>query len=299
MSTRILTGATMLALSLSASVLAQPVINVFDYGAAPRQELRYTYTVGEAKSATMNMGMEMTMSMGDVQMPGTTIPTIRVPMSIQTTEVRPDGSARYEVRMSDAELAAGGDGNPMLAQALAMSMREMADMSTWVWVDARGQTLDGGFDAQSGGNPQMAQVMGSFQNQLQQMAAPFPVEAIGVGARWELTTQLQMSGVDIMQTAEYTLLGLEGGVVELGIAMTQKMSAQPSAIPGAPMEALAALANLTSEGSGTMKVDLNYTMPYTEIAMSSSMSMGMPAQGQGQSPPMNMNIQMTIAIEPD
>jgi hypothetical protein len=283
----------------SASGFAQPVVVVLDYGAEPRQELRYRYAVGEAQKATMSMDIQMTLSMGGgVQMPGISMPTIRMPVSMRTTEVLPDGSARYEIEMSAAEIDESASGNPLFGGALAAGLGQYDGATGWMWVDTRGQHLDGGFGLPVDLNPQAAQMMGNVQGQMQQMSAPFPAEAVGFGARWQLTTTSEMMGMAVAQTAEYTLLSRDGDNVELGVTIGQTIDMQTAALPaGIPPEALAALGTMTSEGSGTMTIDLDYTVPYTEMNMTSAMSMGAELAGQAQN--MSMNLQMRMAITPE
>jgi hypothetical protein len=267
------------ALLFSLFVLAQPVLVVQDYGAAPRQELRYKFTTGPARQATMNM--QMTMSMGGQQAPAMAIPTIRVPVSMRTIEVLADGSARYEFEMGEVGLAE--DGAPALAQSLGASLGEIGGLTGWGWVDARGNTLDGGFSQPTGASSQANQMMGSIQGQIQQLSAPFPAEAVGVGARWQLTSTLQLAGATVSQTAEYTLMAHDGDRVELNVTVTQ---AAPTAAAGMPAAAQAALSGSESTGSGKMTVDLSHAVPTSEMTMNSSTSMG-------------MSMQMTMSITPD
>jgi hypothetical protein len=304
MRTTILRGiAAVPLLLLSAHALSQPVVVVLDHGATPREELRYRFTADETSQATMSMDMKMSMSMANMQVPPVSIPAIRVPMSLHTTEVLPDGSARYDFEVAAPEVAEGSGeagANPMIDMALQASLGTLEGTTGWGWIDARGQALDGGMNAPANafGGPG-TQVMGNLQNQIQQLSAPFPAEAVGVGARWQVTTSTSMAGVDLVQTADYTLLSRNGDQIELEVAVKQSADIAGSSVavslpPEVSAAASAMNGTLGSEGTGTMTVDLNSTLPYSDMKMVSTTSIG----GEGQ-PGVRMTIEMNMVISPD
>ncbi|HMB74197.1 MAG TPA: hypothetical protein VKQ06_11540, partial [Gammaproteobacteria bacterium] len=192
MTTRTLaSGVALLPLLISGVAVAQPVVVVLDYGEAPRQELRYHYREG-ATDALMSMTAEM------APQPGLAIPfpPIVVPMTIETTEVLPDGSARYAVRtvgpvLDDTAAPAAIAMNQMIGSMLG----QVGGTTTSGWVDVRGQMLDGVGELAGSGEPdtgtlsdtqaQSAEILSGLQDEMQQMSAPFPAEAVGPGARWQ------------------------------------------------------------------------------------------------------------------
>jgi hypothetical protein len=287
---------TILALSVTAPSFGQPIVVVNEYGEAPREELRYRYTAGEEQQATMTM--EMSMSMGDSAPQGMVMPAmpaIRIPVSIRTTEVLGDGSARFEAIMGAPTLVEDSGANP-LRQMLGPAMSMIDGAATYAWVDARGHTLDAQFEMPGTADPMLAQMMssvaGSFQGQMQQMSAPFPAEALGVGARWRVTTAVQLMGVATSMNADYTLLARNSDIVELEVSMTQTVDPNASSVPGMEAWDLAALANLSNQASGSMTVDLGNAIAHSEITTEQSMAMGA-AGGAGTTPMMSMR--MTIS----
>jgi hypothetical protein len=281
---------------MALSALAQPVITVQEYGEAPRDEIRYQFTPDATARATMTMNMQMSMSMGAMQMPSTPIPAIGVPITMRTTEVRGDGSARYEFEFGTPVIAEGSGGNPALAQMLESSLAAIAGSTGWYRIDSRGNLLESSFNVPAGTPDQTGQMINEMQNQMYQLSAPFPAEAVGAGARWQLTTSVIISGAPLMMTTGYTLLRRDGDIVELGLTIDQATAAAPAPVPGVPSGTEATVSTNDGGGTGKMTIDLKTMLPTMEMSSSSTTSMGMQMQGQAQN--MTMAMQMTMSITP-
>lgn len=280
-------GAILLPLLISGLALAQPVIVVLDHGAAPRQELRYHYAEG-ATDALMSMAAELAPQPGLAL----SVPPIVVPMTIETTEVLPDGSARYAVRMAGPVLDdSTAPGAIAMNQMIGSMLGQVGGTTTWGWVDVRGQILDSGageypVSGELGTLPddkaQAAGILGGLQDQMQQMSAPFPAEAVGLGARWQQTSSINVDGVSAIQISDYTLLARDGDTLELGVSITQTVDRQ-SDFAG---EGLYGVSTLEAEAAGTVLVDLNSTVPYSEMTQSFSV-------------PNGWGMKLTISIQPN
>ena len=287
------------AFAVSVSALAQPVVVVHDFGEAPREEIRYRFTADATETATMSMRMQM--SMGGQQAPGMAMPAINMPMTLRTTEIRADGTARYEFESSAASIAGGSGANPALEQALASSLGQLGDMSGWYRIDSRGNILESSYALPTGVPApmaaQMGQVLNEMQAQMQQIAAPFPAEALGIGARWQVSSTAVMMGTPIAMSMGYTLLARDGDTVELGLEVVETVTAPAAALPGVPPAAQATMGAMEASGTGKMTIDLNRMVARSEMTTTTAMSMAMPTSGQGQN--MAMSMQMTMTITPD
>jgi hypothetical protein len=295
--TRILRHAAALPTALFAvTALAQPVVVVQDFGEAPRAEIRYTFTPDATVTATMTMRMQM--SMGGQPM-GMAMPAISIPITARTTEVRGDGTARYEFESAAPSIAGGSGGNLALEQMLASSLGQVGNLSGWYRIDTRGNILETSYTLPDGALPPGAgQMMNEMSGQMQQLSAPFPAEAIGVGARWQTTSTMVIAGTPLTQITEYTLLARNGDTVELGMKVGQTVTA-PVAAPGVPTAAQAAMGETQGSGTGKMTIDLTSMVPQSDMTMDTTMSMAMPGPGQGQAQGMTVAMQMTITITPD
>lgn len=260
----------------AAAAQSQPVVRVLDYGAEPRQEIRYEFTAGAVDHGTMTMSMQP--STPGQSAPALAMPAMTVPVTITTTEVRPDGSARYEMAMGEIKIAGGDDdaGGPgaALRQMLVASLGSIQGAKQWAWVDARGTSLDGGVELPaSGGNSVLDQalsmVAGSLQGQAQQLSAPFPAEPVGVGARWEVGATSQLLGVNVERQAEYTLVARDGNTVEIEMTLGDSSIQSAASATDLPARAQAEIDNQPGPtGSAHMRIDLGSLLPDSEMKVS-------------------------------
>ncbi len=288
-------AAALLALHFALAAKAQPIFIVLDYGEVPRQEIRYRFTAGASAQATMTMNFNVSLSAIGLQMPATAIAPIEVPFSIRTTEVRTDGTARYDFELGEPRIPEDSGGNRVLAARLLASFGQPGGTSAWYRLDARGGMLEAGPDSPVDTFGQPARMPGAFQGPLQQLAAHFPSEAIGIGARWRITQTDILEGLPIEQTTEYTLTSRDGDTVELNIRRLDAATAPPIGVPGAAPQDLAILGTIDGQSDGEMLIDLNAMVP--ELRMDTSMSMGTPTEAQ--TPALGMAMQMTMSIKPD
>jgi hypothetical protein len=287
-------AAAALASLCALAATAQPIFIVLDYGEVPREEIRYRFTAGSAAQATLTLNFQVSLSAIGFQIPATTIAPIEVPFSIRTTEVRADGSARYDFELGQPRIPEDAGGNRVLAERLLSSFGQAGGTSAWYRLDARGDLLEAGPDSPTGAVGEAARMPGVFQGALQQLAAHFPAEAIGIGARWRITQTDILEGLPIEQSTEFTLKGRDGDAVELGIGRLDAATAPPVGVPGASPQDLAVLGTIDGQSDGLMQIDLGEIVP--ALRMSTAMSMGSPTQGQA--PLLGMAMQMTMSVTP-
>jgi hypothetical protein len=262
------------------AVAAQPAVTLLDAGAAPRQELRYRLEAGRTEYGAMRASMQM----GGAMMPPVSSPPVTMRMVMRTTDVNADGVARYEFEITSVDAASG-----------ALAPDAATGVGGWARIDARGLFLEGDFDLDAPVDPEAEQLLGDLNQSIQEMSAPFPLEAVGVGARWQVDSRIDAGGFRAEQTAEYTMLSRDGDRIELQVTVTQSAASQSVSMPGMPPEVQARLESLEAAGSGTMNVDLTRLVPTSELDMRISMAMAIDMQGQTQRVDMDMQSQTSIS----
>jgi len=268
---------------------ASPTVTLVDAGEGPRQELRYRFEEGYSEQLALDLTTRTGMSMAGQQMPAVAIP-VRMLMTIRTTEVADDGTARFEFDTTSVEL--GGD----LANAGLGNLAGNAGLSGWIRVDSRGNTIEGGVTPPTGADPGVSQITDGFEQSLQQMSAPLPAEPVGIGARWQVVTSVDGGGFTISQTADYTLASRNGDDCEMAVALTQTAPAQPFNVPGMPPGTEARLESLEGTGDGTMRINLARLVPTSEASMSLTGALGIAIQGMSMQ--MGLNIENEVSIAP-
>nr|PZN66052.1 MAG: hypothetical protein DIU62_08095 [Pseudomonadota bacterium] len=281
----LLAGALSAAL-FSAAAPAQTTLQLLEPGAAPRQAIRYRFNAGHAEQAALDLNVQMAMSLAGQVLPLGAVPPIRMIMAMRTAEVAADGSARIEFELLSAE-AAGDDAQAaQMNQALSESTR---GLSGWYRVDARGQVSDSEVKAPDDGSA--SAVLQDLEQSMQQMAAPFPEEAVGPGARWRVTQHVTNSNMQMTQTAEYTLRSRAGNRIELDVKM---VDASLDAVAGLPPGAR--LDSVKMEGGGTSSIQLDRLVPTGSVEANLQLGLSITAEGPTQS--MGMNLKMKQAISP-
>jgi hypothetical protein len=107
------------------------------------------------------------------------------------------------------------------------------------------------------------------------LAIPFPVEPVGVGAKWEVTENVDLVGIRLSHTTTYELLEVDGERVKLVAYVAQTAARQPMNLQALTQDAEATLASLHTSG----KIDLDGTL--RSVAPS----------------PMRMDMKMSMEIE--
>lgn len=119
-------------------------------------------------------------------------------------------------------------------------------------------------------------------DQLGALSAPFLREAVGIGARWRVTSSLQVSGIEARQVLEYSVREREGSQVAVDIDMTQTARCQRAELPGLPKVTKLEINKWKVCGSGSATLSLvKPGLPLSSVMRASgSHSFDVSAQGQ-------------------
>lgn len=262
---------------------AAATLELIEAGAAPRETIRYRFKSGASERAAVESTVNVALSLGGQQIPMQSSPSIRMGMNIRTAEVDADGSARIEFDIASAEVV--GDA-PQAAQMNQM-LGAVKGMSGSYRLDPRGQIAAGSINAPAGAPG--ADLLASLDDTMQQMAAAFPAEAVGRGARWRVIQNVDMNGMKISQTIEYTLRERSGNRVALDLKITDStMDIGAAMPPGARVD------SMKMEGGGTTTIDLTSLVPTMTMNLDMAASMSISAQGQTQAMTMFMQTRQSM-----
>lgn len=288
MSRNLILAGTAVAVLFSTAVPAQSVVELIDAGAAPREPLRYRFSGNRTERAAMDMSVQVSLALGEQQIPIGAVPPVRMVMQLKNSEVAADGSARIEFEVVSAE--ASGD-DPQVAQ-MNQSLAPMRGLAGSYRMDPRGTISEPKFKAPEGGaTPQSAELGADLEQSLHQMSSPFPEEAIGAGARWRVVQQVNSAAIQMSQTAEYTLRSRNGNRVELDVRLVDAKMDAPAGLPAG-----ARIDSINLDGGGSTRIELDRLVPSGNTDADVRMVMSMDAGGQTQT--MGMNIRMVQAIGP-
>lgn len=267
----ILGGAAALALH-GGAVHAQSTVQLLDPGVAPREQLRYSFTAGQVDRAQLDMNVQVLLVVEGAATPMGNVPAVRVDMSMRMVGIAEDGSARLEFEL-----------RPVPAGSAP-------DQRGWLRMDPHGRILDGQLEAREGQvTRNRDEVVRAIQETMQRLALPLPEQAVGVGARWQLTQKVDAGPMKLEQVLEYTLRSRDGPRVVLDVKMVDA-----KLLPGTGLPAGLKLDSLSVSGGGTSRMELHRVAPVTTMDEQTDLTVLEPATGQS----MGIRLKMRHAVAP-
>jgi hypothetical protein len=144
---------------------------------------------------------------------------------------------------------------------------------------------------------QMKQIIDGLKSSMDQLSAPFPVEPIGPGAKWDVLATVEANGMKVLSAITYTLASVDGERGRLELTMKQTAPDQVVKMPGMPSGAKARLIKMETTGSGAGDFDLGNPLAL-KLKSSAKSQMEMEVEAMGDKQEMSMDMDMTITLQP-
>jgi hypothetical protein len=249
-----------------------PVVTLLDPGAEPRAPLRFRMRPGKKEILIMEMQTSMKMSLNGTPVPTSDMPPIRMTMTINVPEVASDGRSRSVSRLIAVDVVARHDDRPELVATMKQGMAKLVGMTTEMWVTPRGFARDVKVELPPGLPPAMATTMQSMRNATEQIAAIFPFEPVGQGARWRLASAVDLGMFKLQQSAIVTLDRREANRAVL--SMTVEQTAPPQPITGLALKQDSTTSLERYSGAGQVQLDaaLDSRVPRGQAHMKTAMA---------------------------
>ncbi len=284
--------------STATSPVTPPTVELLDPGTGPKQELRFRPTANAKQTLTMTLNMDVVNSMAGQPAPTFKIPASVMTMDVLVTQVDANGDIHSEFSYTDADVGTDPSVPPELIDAMRSAIKQLVGLKGSFVTDNRGQVKSGRFALPEGSDPITKQLLEQMSNSLEQFSAPVPAEAIGKGAKWRVSSSLNVGGINLSQSAIYELVDLQNNVATLNVSMEQQAKSQTLTLPGLPTGATFTLKSLTSQGQGQMTMPLNAAGPIrSNMSMRSKSEMNIKEPSSGQEMPVETNISMQMTIE--
>ncbi|MEO1428669.1 MAG: DUF6263 family protein [Cyanobacteria bacterium J06632_19] len=274
-------------------------ITLITPGAQPRQRLRFVPQTGQKETADMQMDMNMSMSVDGKEAPSFKIPGTSLKLNTTVNKVEQNGDIYYDFSYDDVDIV--GESN-LPASALKDMRREIKKMQGLkgnVIVDNKGQTKKANFIVPKNFNPALKQTMDQLKNSIEQLSAQVPTEAVGKGAKWQVTSNINFNGITLVQTANYELVDIQDGIATMNINLTQKApGAQKIVLPQIPKGMTMTMESYNANGTGQSKIALNRIMPLsTSLKMNASTQMRTKVPNSPEAMIMNQQISTQLNIQ--
>lgn len=234
---------------------------VLDIGQEPRQLLRLQPAPGSTEVVTIRMDMAMRQGLTSDEAPMIRIPTTTLEIELRVESVE-DGKITCETVTRGYEVADDGRFPPA---ALERMRKELAGLEGtrghYVMTD-RGAPEDVSLEIPSTASPNMQQTMKNAADTIRQLSFPLPAEAVGPGARWAVTDELDSAGLHLEQTATYLLEGCDADKCSIDVEVSQRIMDRDFSPPGMPTGVTAKVGEFNSSGDGRYEHDFRHISPF-------------------------------------
>jgi hypothetical protein len=234
-----------------------PTTRVLDSGKAPLRALRYAFA---QKPEWLEMDLKMSMSMGMGAQPGplVRVPTVRMWTRIDPKELTPEGDLRCAFITERVQVLDDVKVAPAMRANLEKEMAGLVGLEGSSRISTRGVASEVEFSLPAAASDSVRKSMESMRDAIRQMYVPLPEEAVGVGARWQVTSRMPISGALMDVAMTYSLKELRTTGMRADVDVTMSAPArQAMTLPGLPPGATAVLDSVSGQGAG--KVSPSFT----------------------------------------
>jgi hypothetical protein len=273
-----------------------PTVTVLEAGQEPRKPLRYAFKKA-AETTLMDMKMELQITGLGAQSPKVTMPTIRMTFDMKPQSVDADGTLTSQMEMKKVDILADKQISADMKDKLAKEMNQFVGLKGRTVVTSRGVTKEATVEVPPGASQSAQQLMDSIKDSLRNMSSPFPEEAVGKGAKWEVKTVV--AGVmTIVETATYTLKDVSDKTATFDIAVQQTAPPQPMK-PTMPLPkgTTMSLKSHEAKGKGDKKISLDRVTPVSNLKINSKSEMEV-AVPQGDRQRIGLSMTLELAVKP-
>ena len=269
------------------SIGSEANVRLIDAGTGAKAPLRYALRTGTTEPMVMRMTMAMTMNL-----PGMGEKTMELPVMVmrgtnRVLSVDPTGTSSVAFSIDSVDVEGGGD--PVMNAQLKLELSKFTGIKGTYHFTSRGITTKTEMDTSSVNDASIRKTMETMRQSMEQASSPFPVEAVGNGARWEVLQHIESEGMTIRQRVEYKLESRSGQSVSLSVKLTQ--AADPQDISTPEMGGMTArLESYSATGGGNLEANLAGITPNGTLTLNNQAKMSI--AGQSTSMSMNMNIKV-------
>ncbi len=276
----------------------QPKVELLNAGTEPRQELRFKPMVNAQQTATMTMNMDMSSSIAGQPLPSVKLPATAMTMKTVVTKVDNKGDIHYQFSYSNVDVMGNTTFPPQVLNAMRSQIKKMVGMSGSAIVDNLGQTKEASFVLPEGLDQNTKQMLEQTFNSLEQLYSPLPEQAVGIGAKWRVSSSPSTGGMKLTNVTTYELVSLKDNVATLNVSVEQHAAPQNLTQPGLPTKVTITLKSYDSQGQGQVMMPLDFVMPTrSTVSMRSNSEMNLREAGKVEETTMDTNLFTEFTLE--
>lgn len=237
-------------------------VTLLDAGAEPRSPTRYALTTGASTGIEMGLSMTLEVAQGERTAPPQTIPRIATLLDLVTASAAKDGALGVDATVKKVSIAEDAGVPAQIAERLLPHLKAIEGLALHYDVTPEGRVKQAG--AKMPASKKGAGLDGTLSQMtqsLESMIAPFPDEAIGIGARWQVLSRFDSSGTELVQWSTFELKERDDKGVKLALEVVQAAAKPEVTPPNLPPGVSAKLVDFASTGKGESTVDFTFPAP--------------------------------------
>jgi hypothetical protein len=180
-------------------------------GNEPRKVLRYRIPKGTSQGIEVSVDMNVTA--GDM---GGPLPTITMSMLVAVEDVQASGQMKLHTTIIEATAHERAD-TKIPAVSLAGPLEKLKGLALASTLSPNGRASKSEIEGAKQLGADTAQQLETLTATLQQVTMPLPNEAVGIGAVWRSSRDIQQNGMKMTTVNTFSLVGLDGDKIKYTI----------------------------------------------------------------------------------
>lgn len=281
----------------SAAGHVSPTVRILDAGVGPRKQLRHRFRPGAVEHAQIDVKLKMLLDMATSPGRRTVamdMPTMRLGFRTAVTEALPGGAVRLAFEIEEMRLLGDGSFDHRTRSAAETELAGMVGIRGSTRMSARGEETEIVFD-HANASPTQQEHLDRMQDSLHDSFVRFPEAAVGIGARWEVTSHVRSGLFMVDRKVIYTLKRISGSTVTLDLEIAMSASSQTLQFRTGQT---GMLHSFEGHGSGTTTIGLDrFAQAATaKVSVAAAFSIGSGAEVADAS--MDLDLAMAISAKP-
>jgi hypothetical protein len=291
------TGASLSEEPSSTAGHVSPTVRILDAGAGPRKQLRYKLRPGAVDHAQIDVKLKMSIAMATSpgrKMVAIDMPTMRLGYRTAVTEALPGGAVRLAFEVEDMRLLGDGSFDHRTRSAVETELAGMVGIRGSTRMSARGEETKFVFDY-ANASPTQQEHLDRMQNSLHDTFVRFPEAAVGIGARWEVTSSVRSGLFMVDRKVIFTLKRLSGSAATLDFEITMSASSQTLQLRTGQT---GMLHSFEGHGSGTTTIGLDRFAQAATAKSSAAATFSIGSGAEAVDASMDLDLGMALSTKP-
>ncbi len=211
-----------------------PAIELLDSGAEPRRPIRIRAEVGAEQVAILRTMTTVSQKFGDFEIPEMKSPGVTQSARSRIDNVRLDGELTVTTKVESVLIDEPEPGeDPIVHDAIEEIIGPLRNFTATITMTDRGAITSVSAEAPEFADEELTEFFRNLLRSMSQTSVAYPVEPIGVGARWKVIETDDSFGVPLEIASEFEVVSYDGDTVTIRSTMLGGLQDdKPAPAPG-------------------------------------------------------------------